>query len=124
MYEAYYQLREKPFSILPDPDLIYWGRMHTMAFTMLEFGIMNSAGFTVITGEIGSGKTTLLRYLLRRLDPQIAVGLITNTPRGTDGLLAWVMLALNQPHEGPYPVLFKRFQQFLHEEFNRGRHVI
>ena len=34
MYEAYYQLREKPFSILPDPDLIYWGRMHTMAFTM------------------------------------------------------------------------------------------
>ena len=70
MYEAYYQLREKPFSILPDPDLIYWGRMHTMAFTMLEFGIMNNAGFTVITGEIGSGKTTLLRYLLETYQPQ------------------------------------------------------
>ena len=59
MYEAFYGLREKPFSILPDPDLIYWGRMHSMAFTMLEFGVMNNAGFTVITGEIGSGKTTL-----------------------------------------------------------------
>ena len=49
MYEAFYGLREKPFSILPDPDLIYWGRMHSMAFTMLEFGVMNNAGFTVIT---------------------------------------------------------------------------
>ena len=71
MYEAYYQLREKPFSILPDPDLIYWGRMHTMAFTMLEFGVMNNAGFTVITGEIGSGKTTLVRHLLKKISPGI-----------------------------------------------------
>ena len=65
MYEAYYGLREKPFSILPDPELIYWGQNHRLAFAMLEFGVMNNAGFTVITGEIGSGKTTLLRYLLR-----------------------------------------------------------
>ena len=56
MYEGYYGLREKPFSILPDPSLIYWGQNHRMAFAMLEFGVMNSAGFTVITGEIGSGK--------------------------------------------------------------------
>lgn len=56
MYEAYYGLREKPFSILPDPDLIYWGDTHRLAFAMLEFGVMNSAGFTVITGEIGCGK--------------------------------------------------------------------
>ena len=124
MYEAYYGLREKPFSILPDPDLIYWGQNHRLAFAMLEFGVMNSAGFTVITGEIGSGKTTLLRYLLRRLDPQIAVGLISSTPRGPDGLLAWVMISLNQPFEGSYPALFKRFHQFLFDEYNKGRHVI
>ena len=83
MYEAYYGLREKPFSILPDPDLIYWGQIHRMAFAMLEFGVMNNAGFTVITGEIGSGKTTLVRHLLKKLDPKkINVGLISNTPQG------------------------------------------
>jgi general secretion pathway protein A len=123
MYEAYYGLQEKPFSILPDPDLIYWGTNHRLAFAMLEFGVMNNAGFTVITGEIGSGKTTLLRYLLRRLDPNISVGLISNTPREKE-LLGWVMMSLNQPFEEPYPVLFKRFQQFLYEEHNKGRHVI
>ena len=67
MYEAYYGLREKPFSILPDPELIYWGKNHRLAFSMLEFGVTNNAGFTVITGAIGSGKTTLLRFLLKKL---------------------------------------------------------
>jgi general secretion pathway protein A len=124
MYEAFYGLREKPFSLLPDPDLIYWGQNHRLAFAMLEFGVMNSAGFTVITGEIGSGKTTLIRYLLGRLDPKIAVGLISNTPRGPDGLLAWVMMSLNRPFEGSYLTLFRNFQQFLHEEHNKGRRVI
>src|SRR5262249_3849300 len=123
MYEAFYGLREKPFSILPDPDLIYWGTNHRLAFAMLEFGVMNSAGFTVITGEIGSGKTTMLRYLVRKIDPRIAVGLISNTPKA-DGLLSWVMMALNQPFEGSYQALFARFQQFLQEEYKKGKHVI
>jgi general secretion pathway protein A len=124
MYEAFYGLREKPFSILPDPNLIYWGQNHRLAFAMLEFGVMNGAGFTVITGEIGSGKTTLLRYLLTRLDPNIAVGLISNTPRGTEGLLAWVMMSLNQPFEGSYPALFSKFQQFLYDQHRKGHRVI
>jgi general secretion pathway protein A len=124
MYESYYGLREKPFSILPDPDLIYWGKNHRLAFAMLEFGVMNNAGFTVITGEIGCGKTTLLRYLLRNLDNHITVGLISNTPRGKAELMQWVMMSLNQPFEDTYPALFKRFQQFLHEQFHRGGRTI
>jgi len=124
MYEAYYQLREKPFSILPDPDLIYWGRMHTMAFTMLEFGIMNNAGFTVITGEIGSGKTTLLRYLLRRITPSVTVGLISSSPQGRHELLQMILMALDQSFEGDYPVLFKRLQDFLYGQYANGRRTI
>jgi general secretion pathway protein A len=124
MYEAFYGLREKPFSILPDPDLIYWCQSHRLAFAMLEFGVMNSAGFTVITGEIGCGKTTLIRYLLRRLDHHITACLISNTPRAQDELLPWVMMSLNLPFEGSYPALFKRFQHFLHEQYSMGRRTI
>jgi general secretion pathway protein A len=124
MYETYYQLREKPFSILPDPDLIYWGRMHTMAFTMLEFGMMNNAGFTVITGEIGSGKTTLLRYLLRRITPSVTVGLISSSPQGRHELLQMILMSLEQSFEGDYPVLFKRLQDFLYGQYANGRRTI
>jgi type II secretory pathway predicted ATPase ExeA len=124
MYEAFYGLREKPFSILPDPDLIYWCQSHRLAFAMLEFGVMNSAGFTVITGEIGCGKTTLIRYLLRKLDHHVTTCLISNTPRTQDGLLPWILMSLNQPFEGPHPALFKRFNQFLYDQSARGRRTI
>jgi general secretion pathway protein A len=124
MYEEHYGLREKPFSILPDPDLIYWGKNHRLAFAMLEFGVRNSAGFAAITGEIGSGKTTLLRHLLRKLDPQINVGLLSSTPQMAHDLMQWVMMALNQPFEESYPKLYKLFQQFLLEQHAKGRRTI
>src|SRR5665213_2517877 len=114
MYESYYGLREKPFSILPDPDLIYWGRIHRMPFAMLEFGVMNNAGFTVITGEVGSGKTTLVRHLLKRINSTaINVGLISNTPTGREELLQWIMVSFDQPFEGPTPTILRNFQDFL-----------
>jgi type II secretory pathway predicted ATPase ExeA len=85
---------------------------------------MNRAGFTVITGEIGCGKTTLLRHLLRKLDSNVTVGLISNTPRGKAELLQWVMMALDQPFEDSYPTLFKRLQQFLQKQYSRGGRTI
>lgn len=124
MYEAFYGLREKPFSILPDPDLIYWYQSHRLAFAMLEFGVMNSAGFTVITGEIGCGKTTLIQHLLRKLDHHVTACLISNTPRAQQGLLPWILMSLNQPFEGSHPALFKQFQRFLYDQATRGRRTI
>ena len=74
---------------------------------MLEFGVMNNAGFTVITGEIGSGKTTLLRHLLKKISPGITVGLISNSPQGRQELLQWILMSLGQPFEGNYPNLIQ-----------------
>ena len=124
MYEAFYRLREKPFSIIPDPTLIYWGPNHRLAYAMLEFGVMNSAGFTVITGEIGSGKTTLVRHLLQKLDPNINVGIISNTPHGRKELLQWVMMSLNQPFDENYSQLMFRFQHYLREQHAKGRRTL
>ena len=104
--------------------MIYWGRNHRLAFAMLEFGIMNNAGFTVVSGEIGCGKTTLLRYLVHNLDSQMTVGLISTTPSGKAELLQWVLMSLNLPFEDSYPALFKRFQQFLHDQYSRGRRTV
>ena len=125
MYEHFYHLREKPFGLLPDPSLIYWSHGHSMAYTMLEYGIINGAGFTVITGGIGCGKTTLIRYLLTQLQDNVSVGLLSNTQIKEGDLLRWVMMAFDQPYDQPTSMgLFRDFQSFLIDQYSRGRHTI
>ena len=123
MYEEFYGLDSKPFSIQPDPDFLYWGRTHSMAYAMLEYGVMNHAGFTVITGEIGCGKTTLIRHLLDRLGDDYTVGLVSNIQGGE--LLQWVLSAFNQPYEGEGQVaLHDRLQEYLIEQYALGKRTI
>lgn len=125
MYEAFYGLTEKPFSIQPDPDFLYFGKRHSLAYTMLEYGIQNRAGFSVICGEIGCGKTTLIRHLLNQLGPELTVGLVYNTHQDIADLLEWIMLAFGQPYEGMSPVArYDAFQRFLISEYGAGRRVI
>src|SRR5258708_12234599 len=69
MYEAFYGLTGKPFQLNPDPSFYFGSRGHKRAFAYLEYGLYQSEGFIVITGEIGAGKTTIVRSLLEQLDP-------------------------------------------------------
>ncbi len=125
MYEKFYGLTSRPFTMLPDPYFLYWGRTHSLAYSMLEYGILNEAGFTVITGEIGSGKTTLLRQLLHSIDDRVTVGLVSNTMMGQGTLLEWILLSLNQPFDhAKYVGLLRQFQEFLISEYERGRHTV
>jgi general secretion pathway protein A len=125
VYEGFYGFREKPFSILPDPSFLYFSRKHSMALDLLEYGLMNQAGFNVITGEIGTGKTTLVRYVLNRLDRDIAVGLISNTHRSFGELLQWILFAFKLDHRGKEKVeMFQDFLDFLIEQYAQSRRTL
>jgi len=92
VYEKFYQLRERPFALSPDPEYLYPSRVHREALDYLRYGLETHAGFVVITGEIGSGKTTLLQTLLRGLDSQTTVGRIVNTILDPRELLETIMI--------------------------------
>lgn len=125
MYEAFYGFREKPFSIIPDPGFLYFSRKHRMAFDLLEYGLMNQAGFNVITGEIGTGKTTLIRHLLSQMGPDATVGLISNTHRSFGELLQWILFAFNLEYRGKEKVeMFQTFLDFLVEQYGQGRRTV
>jgi type II secretory pathway predicted ATPase ExeA len=125
MYEPYYRLKTRPFALVPDPRFIYWAGPHSMAFAMLEYGILNHAGFTVITGEIGAGKTTLIRHLLGKLPGDISVGMLSNTRVGKGDLLEWVLMAFDQEFEGQaYVSLYKRFNDFLSMQYEQGKRTV
>jgi general secretion pathway protein A len=125
MYEAFYGLKEKPFSIQPDPGFLYLGNRHSYAYSMMEFGIKNKTGFILISGEIGCGKTTLIRHLLNNLPPDITVGLVSNISRDVSNLLEWIMQALGLPFEGKSVVaLYDAFQNFLIAQHGLGKSVL
>src|SRR5918999_126747 len=96
MYERFYELRERPFALSPDPDYLYPSRVHREALDYLRYGLESHAGFIVITGEIGSGKTTLLQTLLRGLDGQTTVARIVNTMLEPRELLETIMLVIDE----------------------------
>lgn len=70
MYEEFYGLTEKPFSLTPDPRFFFLSENHRGAFEHLLYGIKEKEGFILITGEVGAGKTTLCRALLNKLESQ------------------------------------------------------
>lgn len=125
MYEAFYGLKEKPFSIQPDPDFLFFGKRHSLAYTMLQYGIQNRANFSVICGDIGCGKTTLIRHFLNQLGKDLTVGLVYNTHPDIADLLEWIMLAFGLPYEGLSSVArYDAFQRFLINEYGAGRRAI
>ena len=125
MYEEFFGLTEKPFSIQPDPSFLYWGRAHRLAYAMLEYGVLNHAGISIVTGEVGCGKTTLIHRLLDQLSDTHAVALLSNIQEGRGDLLSWVLMGFGQPFSGKTHVeLFSQVQNFFISEYAKGRRVV
>jgi len=78
MYESFYRLNEKPFSLTPDPKFLFLSKQHQGALDHMLYGIRQREGFMTIVGDVGTGKTTLCRCLLDRLERNIQVALILN----------------------------------------------
>ncbi len=125
MYQAFYEFDEKPFSLLPDPGFLFLSPKHQKALTMLQFGMMNQAGFTVITGEIGSGKTTLIRQVLTETGEDVTIGLVSNTHRSFGELLQWVLLAFGLEYRDKSKVeLYQTLSEFILKEYSRDRRTV
>jgi len=125
MYEIFYGFKERPFSLLPDPDFLFLGDKHQAALDLLELTIFNQAGFCVVSGEIGAGKTTLIRELLNRLDDDICVGLISNTHPSFGELLQWIMSAFGlRCDSGDQFELHKRFLDFVIQQYGENKRTL
>lgn len=125
MYERYFQLRERPFALSPDPDYLYPSKVHQEALSYLRYGIEGHAGFVVITGEIGSGKTTMLQSLLGGLDRNTTVARIMNTLLEPRELLEAMMIDFGiDPTGMSKPMLLHKLAGFLVEQRQAGRLTI
>jgi len=126
MYCTFYGLKERPFTLTPNPDFIFLGKAHQEAFAHLLFGIDQKAGFIALTGEVGAGKTTVIRTLLTRLTPEThATALILNPMISALGLLKTINREFGISDIGEEPAeLVETLNRFLLQQKAAGKTVI
>ncbi len=100
MYQEFYGLKEKPFSLTPDPQFLYLSECHRTAIESLLYGIQQREGFFVLTGDIGTGKTTLCRALLQKLDKNVKTAVIFNSFLTEEELSESILLDFGFPSKG------------------------
>jgi general secretion pathway protein A len=95
MYTSYFGLEEKPFSIAPNPDYLFMSDRHREALNHLTYGLGDTGGFVLLTGEVGTGKTTLSRHLMANLPENTQAAFILNPTLSSQELLATLCDELN-----------------------------
>jgi general secretion pathway protein A len=91
MYLNFYGLRDKPFNLTPDPKFLYLPPGHREALAQLLYGVQESKGFMVLTGEVGTGKTTLLQALLQKFDSNTEAAYVFNSKMPFEGILEYIL---------------------------------
>jgi general secretion pathway protein A len=125
MYHEFYALREKPFSLSPDPRFLFLSDSHREALAHLLYGIEQGEGFIVITGEVGTGKTTLSRTLLQRIEPGTEVAFIFNPQLSASELLQSICAELGLPAaDRTRREMMDALNRFLLAKKAEGRRVI
>jgi general secretion pathway protein A len=121
MYEAFFNLKTKPFDLLPNSEFLYMSKSHKRAITYLDYGIREHAGFVLLTGEIGSGKTTIIRNLIKKQPERVVLSKVFNTQVNFDQLIAMVNDDFNLPVQGKDKIaLLRDLNDFLIEQYTLG----
>jgi type II secretory pathway predicted ATPase ExeA len=95
MYTAFFGLNEVPFSIAPNPRYLFMSDRHREALSHLTYGLGDTGGFVLLTGEVGTGKTTISRCLMAQLPDNIQSAFILNPTLSSQELLATICDELN-----------------------------
>ncbi|MGA9754712.1 MAG: AAA family ATPase [Desulfobaccales bacterium] len=126
MYEDFYGLKERPFTLVPDPDYLFLASQHKLARAYLEYGIKERVGFVVLTGEVGTGKTTLIKCLLREKEATQRLGVLYQTSVEAEDLLDLLLkeFQIRGHFGGSRAARLGAFNQFLISAYGRGEHVV
>jgi len=74
-YLKYWGLEKAPFSLTPDPDMLYLSKQHQEGLIRLQYAVISNKGGALLVSEnAGDGKTSLLARLSRDLQKQYQGG--------------------------------------------------
>ncbi len=127
MYTHYFGLKEKPFSISPDPKYLYMSDFHREAIAHLVYGIENNGCIILLTGEVGTGKTTVCRSILTQLPESTDIALIFNPILSSDELLVEICKELQVPEDNGQETIknnIARLNAYLLDSHSKGKKTV
>ena len=125
MYRQFFGLKKRPFILTPDPEFLYLSKVHDLAITHLEYGIVQNAGFLALTGEVGAGKTTLLKYLFDKVKDSLDIAMLFNTNLNPKAFLEMLVreFELKAPSSAKTD-LFDTLAQYFIQQYSKGSRCV
>jgi len=125
MFLDFYQLREQPFGVTPDPRYLYLSPGHREALASLFCGIETNRGFLSLVAEPGMGKTTLLFQLLQRWRGHVNSAFLFQTQCDSREFIRYLMNDLGLGSDGKdFVRMHSELNKFLFREALAGRPVV
>ncbi|MEE9584059.1 MAG: AAA family ATPase [Candidatus Brocadiales bacterium] len=128
MYLEFFGLKEKPYSLTPDPKYFFLSETHKTNLDLALYGIKTREGFIVITGAIGTGKTTMCRMILEKMDRKTHSALILNPFISEDELLESVLhdfgIMVKSTGKRTKQEMINQLNQFLLDALKEGENAL
>ncbi|MCL2913457.1 AAA family ATPase [Shewanella corallii] len=126
MYKAFFGLNDNPFSIAPNPHYLFLSDRHREALAHLTYGLGETGGFVLLTGEVGTGKTTVSRCLLQQLPDNTDTAFILNPSLTEQELLATLCdeLKISYGDNPSLKQLTDLLSQYLLKNHEAGRNTV
>jgi general secretion pathway protein A len=91
VYIDFYNLKETPFSITPDPEYLFLSQTHHNVIEKVLYSIDNRMGFVHLSGEVGTGKTTICRSIIDTLKDKAEIVYIINPSLSGKDLISSIL---------------------------------
>jgi general secretion pathway protein A len=125
MFLDFYQLKEQPFGVTPDPRFLYLGQSHREALASLYYGIASDRGFVALIAPPGLGKTTLTFQLLEKLQQASRTAFLFQTKCNTKEFFHYLLNGLGVNAEGMELVsMHSKLNEILCREMLAGRRFV
>jgi type II secretory pathway predicted ATPase ExeA len=126
MYKSFYDLKENPFNVNPDPRFLYMTKEIEEALTGLMYGIQTRKGFITLTGEVGTGKTTLVNRLMDWLHHRnTRTAFLFNSRMNSSQLFDFILAEFDIPCESKSKSQqLMKLNQWLLERYRQGETVV